>query len=140
MEESMNPWKSLVECFGKNVLLSILSSVGSTAAPHEATLKGGLSCVTMPCRWTRQRCIYTCAAGRSELGLGINVHGIHIISLAARPRTATRSNTLTDAFVRIEASSSIERVTLHAFCTIWAKTLLHLSMAYSTVEALCGGF
>ena len=36
----------------------------------------------------------------SELGLGIDVHSVHIISRAARLRTATQSNTLTDGLAK----------------------------------------
>ena len=86
--------------------------------------------VAAPSFWTTLKL----TAG-SELGLGIDVHGIHMITLAARFRTAARSNTLADCFAKIQAARTGDRVILHAFSTAWEKAMLHRSMAYCTMEA-----
>ena len=71
----------------------------------------------------------------SEFGCGIDVHGIQMISLAARFRTASRSNTLADALAKIQAARNSDHVTLHAFSTACEYDMLHRSLAYSTMEA-----
>ena len=71
----------------------------------------------------------------SELGLRIDVHGIHITSLAARLRTATWSNAVADGFAKIQAARSSDQVAFHAVSTPWRKAMLHRSMTYSIVDA-----
>ena len=71
----------------------------------------------------------------SELGLGIDVHGIHIISLATRFRTATRSSTLADGFAKIRSPRSCDHVTLHAVAGAWSAFMLHRSTSFSTKKA-----
>ena len=61
----------------------------------------------------------------SEFGCGIDVHGIQMISLAARFRTASRSNTLADGLAKIQATRNSDHVTLHAFSTACEKDMLH---------------
>ena len=56
------------------------------------------------------------------------------ISLAARFRTATRSNTLTDGLAKFQAAPVTVSPSM-PFPTAGEKTMHHVSMAYSTVEA-----
>ena len=49
----------------------------------------------------------------SELRLGSDVHGMHIVSLAARFNS--------------------DYVTFHAFWAAWEEPMLHLSIAFSTI-------
>ena len=56
----------------------------------------------------------------SEIGLDADVHGIHIISLAARFKVTTRSGTLADGLAKIRAArNSMPVVTLHAISASW---------------------
>ena len=58
-----------------------------------------------------------------EFGLGIDVRGIHVISSAARFRTATRSGTLADGFAQIQGACGSLFVTLQALSTDWDLTV-----------------
>ena len=51
----------------------------------------------------------------SAFGLGMDVHGIHIVSLAARFRVPTRSNTLADGLAEMQVARNSELVTLFCF-------------------------
>ena len=59
----------------------------------------------------------------SELGPGIDVHGTHIVSLAARFRVATRPNTLADGLAEMQVERNSELVIHVAFCTGWVKSV-----------------
>ena len=70
----------------------------------------------------------------TEIGLGIDVHVIHIISLAARFRVATRSGTLADGLAEIQAERNSMLVTVQALAALWEENLLHRSMADATIK------
>ena len=79
----------------------------------------------MPCSRPYNAISTTMCMAGSELELGIDVHGIHIISLTARFRTATRSSSLFDSLTKIRAVRNSDRVTLHAFFKTWEESMLH---------------
>ena len=63
------------------------------------------------------------------------LHGMDIISLAARFRSATRSTTLADGVAKIRAAPNSDRVTLHALSTASEESVLYRSVVLSTMEA-----
>ena len=71
----------------------------------------------------------------TEIGLGVDVRGIHVISLAARLRVETRSGTPADGPANIQGARSSTLATLHALSTEWDDTMLHRSMAYAAMSA-----
>ena len=73
----------------------------------------------------------------SELSLGIDAHGIHIASLAARFRVVTRSNTLAADRAEIQVTRNIQLVIFFAFSTGWVKSVLQRSVAYDVGPSLC---
>ena len=94
--------------------LSVLGYLGSISAPDGATLKEeahALQCTTagpynaLPTDLLR--------AG-SACGLGIDLFGIHVLSLAARCRTAANSNTLADGLAKIRAAREYDGALLFA--------------------------
>ena len=104
--------------------------MGSIAAPDEAPRKKeshALQCLAAGPQNASSASIWM---AKSELGLGND-----IISRAARLRTATWSNTLTDALAKIHVVRSSDQVTLMPFSTAWEKDVLRRSMAYSTTSA-----
>ena len=89
--------KSLVErlCDIKIYAISVLNFIGSVCAPDKATLKGenhAFQCTTAgPCNTIASKLLEV----GSVCGLGLDLAGIHSISLAARYRVAACSTTLT---------------------------------------------
>ena len=70
----------------------------------------------------------------TEIGLGTDVRGIHIISLAAWFTVATRPGTLADGLAEILAARISVLVTLQAVSAAWEGTMLLRSMAYATMK------
>ena len=66
----------------------------------------------------------------TDIGFGIDVHGIHIISLGGAVQMATRSGTLSDGLAKIQAA----RVSSSLFKR-WDRTMLHPSIAHATMFA-----
>ena len=109
--------------------------MGSIAAPDETTLKEeshALQCVAAGTYNALSTPVLTAA---SEHGSGIDVHGIHIISLAARLRTASRSNTFWWPFEKFKWHAAETESPIIPFPRLTKRLLLHLSMAHSTIEA-----
>ena len=108
--------KSLVErlCDLKIYALSALGYNGSISAPDEATLKAeahAAQCTTTsPCNaiHTNLFCV------GSICGLGTDLQGIHSMSLAARYRTAARSNMLNKGLEKIQAARGYDLAWLSA--------------------------
>ena len=71
----------------------------------------------------------------SQLDLGLDVHGIHFISLAARFRTATRSSTLADGLQKFEQHAAVIGSPSMPFSGAWKKAMLHRLTALSTMES-----
>ena len=69
------------------------------------------------------------------MGPGIDGHWIHIISLAAHFRTASRSSTLGEGLSTLCEARKSDHVTCHAFSAAWEESLLYHPMSFSTVEA-----
>ena len=107
--------KSLVErlCDLKIYTISVLSFIGSVCAPDKATLKGenhAFQCTTAgPCNSISSKLLEV----GSVCGLGLDLVGIHSISLAARYRVAACSTTLTQGLEKSQ-------------CGTWAQ--LHSSL------------
>ena len=98
--------KSLVErlCDFKLYAISELSFIGSVCAPEKATLKAekhALQCTTAG----PYHAIPSDLLGvGSTCGLGLDLVGIHSISLAARYRVAACSTTLTQGLEKIQTA------------------------------------
>ena len=71
----------------------------------------------------------------SMCGLGLDVLGIHTLSLAARYRTAANSGTLANRLAKIHAARECDRSSICALSPSWKEKFLHTSRACSTVEA-----
>ena len=129
--------KSLVERLVdfKIYALSVLGYMGSISAPDEATLKEEAhapqcttagSCNAIPTHLSR--------AG-SVCGLGIDLCGIRIISLAARFRTATCFGALANGLAKIRAARDYDGASIFALTPEWEEKFLRTSMAFSTMKA-----
>ena len=70
-----------------------------------------------------------------EHGLGMYTCGMHVVSIAARFRFASRSATLAEELDKLHEARSSMLATLFAVSSEWDRTLLHHSMAYSTLTA-----
>ena len=127
--------KSLVERLidYKIFAVSEQSFIGSVTAPDEANLEESHALQCFAVGSYNATSTPMLMAG-SERGSGIDVHGIHIISLAARFTTATRSGTLADGLAKSQAARSTDKVTHHAFSMAWEREMLYRSMAYSTLK------
>ena len=68
-------------------------------------------------------------------GLGIDLFGTRILSLAAQLRRAANSHTLADGLAKIRAARGNDGVSLFALSPEWDETFLKTSMAHSTMEA-----
>ena len=68
---------------------------------------------------------------RKELGLGIDVCGIHVVRSAARFRVSSRSVKLAEGLAKIQAARNSLLVTLPD----WDRTWLHRTMTYATMSA-----
>ena len=113
----------------------LVSGTGSISALDEATLKEeshALQCTTagpynaIPTNLLR--------AG-SVCGLGSDICGIHIISPAARFRTAASSGTLVNGLAEIRAAREYDGASICALTPEWEERFLKTSMAFSTMEA-----
>ena len=71
----------------------------------------------------------------SMCGLGLDVLGIHTLSLAARYSTAANSGTLANGLAKIHAARECDRSSICALSPSWKEKFVHSSMACSTVEA-----
>ena len=67
-------------------------------------------------------------------GLGSDIRGIHIISQAARFRTAATSGTLVSGLAIIRAAREHDRASIYALTPEWEERFLKTSMAFSTME------
>ena len=128
--------KSLVErlCY-LQISLSALVYIGSISALDKATLKAEAH--TLPCTSAGPyNAIPTSLLGvGSVCGLGPDLVGIHSISLAARHRTASCSNTLSQCLQKNQAAREDKFAPVLAFSSIWEKEFLAPSMARSTADA-----
>ena len=108
----------------------MLGYIGSISAPDEATLleeSHALQCNTagpsnaIPTDLPRVG---------SVCGLGSDILGIHIISLAARFRTTARSGALVDGIASIRAARDNDHVSLQAPTAAWEERFLKTSMSF----------
>ena len=72
-------------------------------------LQGHTTPYLHPCEWQAQ-----------EIGFGVDVYDMHIISFAARFRVAT-PGTFADGLGKIQVARNNRLVTLHAFSTVREK-------------------
>ena len=108
---------------------------GSISAPDRATLKEeahALQCITagpynaIPTDLSRVG---------STCGLGLDVLGIDMLSMAARYRTAVKSGTLNNGLKKIRAAREYDRAPIFALSHEWDEVFLRTSMAHNTTEA-----
>ena len=108
-------------CGFKKNALSVLGFLRSTSAPDEATLKEeahALQCTTagsynaIPADLLRVG---------SMCGLGVDVLGIHSLSLAARYRTTANSGTLANGHVKIHTAREYDRAPMYALSPEWKE-------------------
>ena len=104
--------KSLVErlCDFKIFALSVLGYIGSISAPDEATLKEEAHASQCTTAGPHNAIPADLLRVGSMCGLGLDIHGIHTISLAARYRTASNSGTLANGLAKIQAATSRFRI------------------------------
>ena len=95
------------------MLCPVLSCIGSIASPHDAHSKMNLNLCFV--EGPHNAISTALLLAGSDLGLGIDVHGIHS--------------------AKIRAARNSDRVTHHAVSTAWEESLLHRSMAFRTMEA-----
>ena len=109
--------------------------IGSVSAPDVATLKEeshAPQCTTAgPCNAIPTDLL---RAG-SVCGLGSDMCGIDIISLAALFRTAANSLTLANGLVKIRAAGEFHGTSIYAHTPEWEEKFLQTSMAFNTMEA-----
>ena len=98
--------KSLVErlCELKIYAVSVLSYIGSICAPDKATLRAEDHAPQCTTAGLYNAVPTSLPVVGSVRGLGPDLVGIHAISLAARYRTATCSNTLNQGLEKIQAA------------------------------------
>ena len=129
--------KSLVErlCDVNICALSVLGYIGSISAPEKATLKAEAhapQCTTAG----PYNAIPTSLLGvGSVCRLGLDLVGIHSISLAARYRTTACSNMLSQELEKIQAVRAYDSAPILALSSNWEKEFLAPSVARSTAEA-----
>ena len=68
-------------------------------------------------------------------GLGSDLRWIHIISPAARFRTAASSGTLVNGLAKIRKGRKYDGASIRAVTPEWEERFLKTSMAFSTMEA-----
>ena len=122
--------KSLVERWVgfKIYALSVLGYQGAISTPDEATLKEeahALQCITAG----------TFIAVPTTCGVGLDVFGIHILSLAARYRTAVNSGTLVNGLAKNRAAREYDSAPIYALTSDRKDKFLKTSTAHSTMEA-----
>ena len=129
--------KSLVERLVdfKVYALSVLGYLGCISAPDRATLKEEAHALQCSTAGPKNAIPTDVLRVGSACGLGIDLFGIRILSLAARYRTAANSNTLADGLVKIRAAREYDGASLFALSPEWNKKFLKTSMAHSTMEA-----
>ena len=131
---SENPNENELCDFGVYTLAE-LGVIGSASAPDEANLKEEVHAL----RCTAAGPYNTIAADflrvGSMCGLGLDIFGIHTLSLAARYRIAANSGTLAKGFARIQAVRRYDRLPICATTSEWKDFFLkNPSMAHSTME------
>ena len=112
----------------------MLGCIGSISAPEEATLKEeshACNVLLLPYSAIPTDLL---RAG-SVCGLGSDIRGIHIISPAARFRTAASSGTLVNDLAKIRAVREYDGASIYAHTPEWEERFLKTSMAFSTMEA-----
>ena len=85
--------------------------------------------------WSVQCCSCNLLRAGSTCGLGLDLFGIRILTLAARFRTAANSNTLADGLAKIRVAREYDGAPIFALSPEWNKKFLKTSMAHSTMEA-----
>ena len=114
--------------------LSVLQYLGSLSAPDEATLKKeahDLQCTTAG---PHNAIPTTLLRAGSACGLGLDVFGIHLLSLAARYRTAVNSGTLVNGLAKIRAAREHDSAPIFALSLEWDTIFLKTPTAHSTME------
>ena len=108
-------------CDVKIYALSVFGYIGSIPAPDKGTLRAeahALQCTTEGPYFA----VPTSLLGvGSVCGLGPDLVGIHSISLAARYRTASCSNTLSQGFEKIQAARAYDPAPVLALSSSWEK-------------------
>ena len=129
--------KSLVERLVdfKIFALSVLGYLGFISAPDGAILKEeAMRCKALPLAPHNAIPTDLLRAG-SACGLGIDLFGIRILSLAARFRTLANSNTLADGLAKISAARQYDGASLFGLTPEWEEKFLQTSMPCCTMEA-----
>ena len=85
--------------------------------------------------WSLQCYTYWLLRAGPVCGLGSDVCEMHIISLAARFRTAASSGTLVNGLSKIRAAREYETASIYAHTPEWEERFLKMSMPFSTMEA-----
>ena len=112
-----------------------LGTWGLISAPDGATLKVEAHALRCTTAGPHNALPTDLLSAGSACGLGIDLFGIRILSLAARFRTAANSNTLADGLAKISAARQYDGASLFALTPEWEEKCLKTSMAYSTMEA-----
>ena len=116
-----------------------LRSAGSgfigSGGPRRNNTQRGVAFVTTVGGWTFDAISTRMRMADTRIGLGIDVHGIRIISLALLFRVATWSSTSADGIAKIQAARDTKHVTLQELSTVWDETVLHRCIAYATMVA-----
>ena len=114
---------------------SALSFIGSVCAPDNATLKAenhALQCTTAG---PYNAILSNFLGVGSVCGLGLDLVGIHSISLAARYRVAACSTTLSQGLEKIQTARGHNCAPIFARSPVWEKEFLAPSMTCNTANA-----
>ena len=129
--------RSLVErlCDFKIYAIYVLCFIGSVCAPDKATLKAenhALQCTTAgPYNAISSKLLEV----GSVCGVGLDLVGIHSISLAARYRVAACSSTLRRGLAKISVARGHNCTPLFALSPAWEHEFLLASMTFTTGDA-----
>ena len=115
--------KSLIERLidFKIFALSVLGYLRFISAPYWATLKGGAHALQGTTAGPYNALPIELLCAGSACGLGIDLFGISILSLAARFGTAANSNTLADGLAKISAARQYDGASLFALELEWEE-------------------
>ena len=94
--------------------LSVLGYLGSISAPDRATIKGEAQALQCSAAGPYNAIPADLLRAGSVCGLGVDLFGIRILSLAARFRTAANSNTLVNGLAKTSAGREYNGVSLFA--------------------------
>ena len=114
---------------------SLLGYTGSISAPGEATLKEEAHALQSTTAGPHNATPADLMRAGSVCGLGSDLCRMHMISLAARFRTAACSGTLANGLAKIRVAREYDDASMYAHTPEWEERFLKTSMAFSTMEA-----